>query len=296
MCSVLLDRQALAASNGSFAEGLYGLRRAAVVTNGSSGGPAGTVAAATEGEASSSSSAVGSRPLSPSQRHMSLVLLVRGGPDGLCVFCVSCCYAGNSLAHNALRCHVLNTRVHMPPPGLPLQTLVPFLRSKLDALHQQLQIQQQQPPRQGQAAAALGERGAGSLGAARRRLRAAALRAFLLLYPWAAAAHEGARFAYQLLYLLGRTPYYSPGLHLLGLQVGWPARLKCPGLKGPGQLRISLALPAYLVLLVLTLGQAAGVAALKRGHTMVPCVQVVRLTGQEAVSLEGGWKGCPFQS
>ena len=47
----------------------------------------------------------------------------------------------------------------------------------------------------------------------------AALRAFVLLYPWVAAAHEGARFAYQLMYLLGRTPYYSPGLHLLRLQV-----------------------------------------------------------------------------
>lgn len=97
---------------------------------------------------------------------------------------------------------------------------MPFLRSKLDALHQQLQAQQRQPPRQGQHAAAAGEQGGGGLEAARRRLQAAALRAFLLLYPWAAAAHEGARFAYQLLYLLGRTPYYSPGLHLLGLQVG----------------------------------------------------------------------------
>ena len=33
------------------------------------------------------------------------------------------------------------------------------------------------------------------------------------------AAHEGARFAYQLLYLLDLTPYYSPGFHLLGLTV-----------------------------------------------------------------------------
>lgn len=117
---------------------------------------------------------------------------------------------------------------------MQLQTLVPFLRSKLDALHQQLQSQQQQqqqPPSQHPAAAATAAE------AWARRCRTAALKAFVALYPWAAAAHEGARFAYQLVYLLGRSPYYSPGLHLLGLQV-------------------------------------------------------VRLTGQEAVSGEGGSGGC----
>lgn len=51
------------------------------------------------------------------------------------------------------------------------------------------------------------------------RLRRLALSAFLRLYPWVYAGHEGARFAYQLAYLLGRTPYYSPGLHLLRLAV-----------------------------------------------------------------------------
>lgn len=137
---------------------------------------------------------------------------------------VVCCGADCCQLEGAPRSYRRPTPGTLPPlpPCKPLrQTLVPFLRSKLDALHQQLQTQQQQQSvRHEQHAAALGEQAGGSLAAAQRRLQAAAFRIFLLLYPWAAAAHEGARFAYQLLYLLGRTPYYSPGLHLLGLQVG----------------------------------------------------------------------------
>lgn len=225
---MLLDRQSLAASNGSFAEGLYGLRRAAVASAGSPGVPPGSAAAGAAAEASSTcgGATVGSRPLSPSQRHMSLVLLVRGGLAGHrgpgCVLCCKLLPAGRRAALVPMPNVWHPPSLRLPPCICPLQqTLVPFLRSKLDALHQQLQIQQQQQPaRQGQHAAAPGEQRAGGLAAAQRRLQAAALRAFLLLYPWAAAAHEGARFAYQLLYLLGRTPFYSPGLHLLGLQVG----------------------------------------------------------------------------
>jgi peroxin-12 len=59
LLSVLLDRQALAASGGSFAEGLYGLRRA----------PVGSGANALSGSR---------KPLTASQRSMSLILLVRG--------------------------------------------------------------------------------------------------------------------------------------------------------------------------------------------------------------------------
>jgi hypothetical protein len=39
------------------------------------------------------------------------------------------------------------------------------------------------------------------------------------VYPFLAGAHEGARFAYQLFYLLGKSPYFSPELHLAGLVV-----------------------------------------------------------------------------
>lgn len=58
LVAIALDRQALAAGGGSFAEGLYGLRRAPV--EGAAGAGAGG-------------------PLSPSQRQMSLVLLVSVG-------------------------------------------------------------------------------------------------------------------------------------------------------------------------------------------------------------------------
>lgn len=70
--SLLLDRQALAATGGSFAEGLYGLRRAAVA-------PADLAKAA--GQAGSSRGTGAAQPagmprLTASERQMSLILLV----------------------------------------------------------------------------------------------------------------------------------------------------------------------------------------------------------------------------
>ncbi|XP_010934246.1 peroxisome biogenesis protein 12 [Elaeis guineensis] len=38
-------------------------------------------------------------------------------------------------------------------------------------------------------------------------------------YPWIHATNEGLSFAYQLLYLLDATGFYSPGLHALGIHV-----------------------------------------------------------------------------
>ncbi|KAJ7513720.1 hypothetical protein O6H91_23G011900 [Diphasiastrum complanatum] len=38
-------------------------------------------------------------------------------------------------------------------------------------------------------------------------------------YPWVHATHEGLSFAYQLLYLLDATRFYSPALHLMGIHV-----------------------------------------------------------------------------
>ncbi|RZC81428.1 hypothetical protein C5167_044009 [Papaver somniferum] len=38
-------------------------------------------------------------------------------------------------------------------------------------------------------------------------------------YPWLRAGTEGLSFAYQLLYLLDATGFYSPGLHVLGVHV-----------------------------------------------------------------------------
>ncbi|GAB4816887.1 hypothetical protein N2152v2_003933 [Parachlorella kessleri] len=107
--------------------------------------------------------------------------------------------------------------------SLMLLTLVPFLRAKLDALYQRLLVQRQQ--RQG--AWALSQANGSyypqqqpqQQQAALDRLHRLALRAFVQVYPWVHAAHEGVRFAYQLLYLLDATPYYSPSLHLLRLVV-----------------------------------------------------------------------------
>ena len=42
---------------------------------------------------------------------------------------------------------------------------------------------------------------------------------FQRAYPFIASAHEGSRFVYQLFYLLGKTRYFSPELHALGLVV-----------------------------------------------------------------------------
>lgn len=49
------------------------------------------------------------------------------------------------------------------------------------------------------------------------RYKKKVLDAFITLYPFINAAHEGTRFLYQLFYLLGKSSYYSPELHLLGL-------------------------------------------------------------------------------
>ena len=86
------------------------------------------------------------------------------------------------------------------------QVLVPYIRAKLDRLYEEESIRQR-------ARQALPD------DARDASWRAFYARAFVRAYPWCVAAHEGSRFAYQLLYLLGKTPYYLPGLHLLGLRV-----------------------------------------------------------------------------
>ncbi|RMZ52683.1 hypothetical protein APUTEX25_000802 [Auxenochlorella protothecoides] len=150
LISAWLHRGSLRASDASFAEGLYALRRVPAARRGAEEGAGG---------------------LSPQQRISTLALL----------------------------------------------TLVPYARAKLDGLHgrhapqlRSLQALGLQPP------PAPAARGADGLADGWRRL---ALRAFLRGYPCVVAVHEGSRFLYQLLYLLGRSPHYAPGLHLLGLTV-----------------------------------------------------------------------------
>lgn len=121
LISILLDRHSLRTTNASFAESIYGLKRAS------------------EGQTT----------LSKSQRQMSLIFL----------------------------------------------TLIPYLRSKLDNNYYTRHAQPTQST------------------------RPRYLEIFGKVYPLVFAAHEGITFAYQLLYLLGTSPYYSPGLHMLGLSI-----------------------------------------------------------------------------
>lgn len=53
----------------------------------------------------------------------------------------------------------------------------------------------------------------------RERIRQQLVRAFATIYPWLNAGYEGSLLVYQVLYLVNRTPYFSPWLHMLGLQV-----------------------------------------------------------------------------
>ncbi|KAL5712006.1 ubiquitin-protein ligase peroxin 12 [Ranunculus cassubicifolius] len=62
-------------------------------------------------------------------------------------------------------------------------------------------------------------RGSG-IGASRwMRIRKKIERIIGVCYPWIHAGNEGLTFAYQLLYLLDATGFYSPGLHALGIHV-----------------------------------------------------------------------------
>ena len=68
------------------------------------------------------------------------------------------------------------------------------------------------------------------------RLRRLALALFLRAYPLANSLAEGLTFCYQMLYLVDRSPYYSPVLHLLrqhivrvsGQELVCPLRLSSP--------------------------------------------------------------------
>ena len=61
--------------------------------------------------------------------------------------------------------------------------------------------------------------GEGRLREAAGRVREMALAAFMRAYPFVHMAQEGLTFSYQLAYLLQSSPYFLPGLHLLGQHV-----------------------------------------------------------------------------
>ena len=41
----------------------------------------------------------------------------------------------------------------------------------------------------------------------------------ITLYPWLHTAYEGTHLGYQIAYLFGRTPYFTPWLHALSQRV-----------------------------------------------------------------------------
>ncbi|KAG6554901.1 hypothetical protein Mapa_003485 [Marchantia paleacea] len=59
----------------------------------------------------------------------------------------------------------------------------------------------------------------GSEATVTQRIKSRISKLCVQIYPWLHASHEGLSFAYQLLYLLDATQFYTPGLHLLGIQV-----------------------------------------------------------------------------
>lgn len=52
-----------------------------------------------------------------------------------------------------------------------------------------------------------------------RKFSVLAKKLLLKVYPWTSATFELLFFYYKLMYLLGKTPYFSPDLHFLGLSV-----------------------------------------------------------------------------
>lgn len=104
--------------------------------------------------------------------------------------------------------------------SLMLLTLVPYLRAKLDAWYRisSLQDVRARAPVPSSTPSAPSESSSSSLNsrmAVQRRVFELCRR----IYPLLSSAHEASRFLYQLFYLLDRSPYFSPELHLLGIVV-----------------------------------------------------------------------------
>lgn len=181
LISALVDRQALGASSASFAESVYGLRRAPMELAGAGESDLG-------GAQTASKEAEGGRAprvLTTAERRASLALLV------LVPYLQSKLDALYQRLHEERALRMLGLAPTAPQPAAAsLRTSAPSA-----------------PEQPGSPVARL-------LGA----LRAAAPAALLRGWPWARAALEAARFAHQLAYLLGGSPCFSPELRLLRLQ------------------------------------------------------------------------------
>ena len=180
----LLDRQSLSAYSASFADSLYGLRRAA------SRGKSGDTSAP--------------KLLTPRQQHAALLVLVsmQGAAS-----CLKWC-----------RDHAARAK----------QVSVPYLSAKLEALYHRHSADARQEPSLQQQQARPARASLQPLWSWlkpvctqgwHRAAQRLALAAFVRVWPFAHATREALRFAYQLLYLLDGTAYFSPTLHLLRQRV-----------------------------------------------------------------------------
>lgn len=101
--------------------------------------------------------------------------------------------------------------------ALAYTVLAPYAKAKLDALYNKWSVALPPLPasgRRGRRRAASDPTEGEDVDAEEMGIRLR--RAFVAMYPVLHASYEGSFFVYQWAYLLGRTAYYSPLLHLAG--------------------------------------------------------------------------------
>lgn len=96
--------------------------------------------------------------------------------------------------------------------SLIILTLLPFLKAKFYRLYTQHRNQDQRSNSDPENEPIWGLFRS-------RKFSILAKKLLLKVYPWTSATFELLFFYYKLMYLLGKTPYFSPDLHFLGLSV-----------------------------------------------------------------------------
>lgn len=133
------------------------------------------------------------------------------------------CYPAPPVGSNADESSGNSSRGSMAPltaadrrRALAYTVLAPYVKAKLDALYSKWSVSLPLPParrgRRRRSAPDPGEEEEEEQEETSIRLR----RAFVAMYPLLHTAYEGSFFVYQWAYLLGRSAYYSPLLHLAG--------------------------------------------------------------------------------
>ncbi|KAG0586375.1 hypothetical protein KC19_2G085800 [Ceratodon purpureus] len=178
---LLLELHSLKTSDASFSESLYGLRRTAADTPATDALPQQEVAQA---------GSPGPRPLTSKQRALSVLFLV-----GLPYLKYKLEAAVNAQRGNALQAALWGRG---DPEDEDYGDLEPIREADVPHSTQEL---------------------IRSSASWREPFKQLVLRALVKCYPWVHAATEGASFAYQLLYLLDATRFYTPALQYMGLVV-----------------------------------------------------------------------------